>query len=608
MLKSRTVAAWFRFAFSVSGAIAAASFVSAQSAPGSYPWEDINLPVAGHRYLYSGIVRNSINGAVVTTMERTVEYTSVAPTVNGTRFVVSDRVVGNGASTNLFYDVTETRSFSAAGEELISRSTSIAGGFGSDAPTSIAYASGLIAPATFVEGRTYTYDGRFAVTSLGGNERRRVTVYPLETVTVPAGTFRCVKIGMNVDFPANVIFSAWSGTWWYARDVGVVKANWSQTSRLLRYEAELKSANFPLVAGVFEEDIRITADPESTTVLVGEPIRLRVLAEGAGLTYAWSFNGDPIPGATQPTLVIAAATVNHQGVYRATVSNAGGASRQSKDAFVAAFPVNGNLAGKLLNVSVSSFARTGEQQLIAGVSLQGNTLPHRVLIRSVGPGLQRFNVANFANNPALEVRSGPGLLLGANDDWGRTPDPSALVRAAESVGAFGLPSGSGDAALLLPLSAGGMTAAASDERGGAVLVECYDLDTDLAGGFVNLSARGDTRLSPLIVGCVTAGIGPVKLLVRGVGPSLAQFGVTDFAPAPSLRIQTGSGTATNVRWSNSAQLAELRLAMKAAGAFDLLENSADSAAIVAVPAGSVTAVIDQSSNGGIALIEVYRLP
>jgi hypothetical protein len=223
-----------------------------QTAARSYPWGDLNVPVAGRRYVYTGIVRNPGTGVIHSTAERVVEYTSVEGPADNLRFVFTDRVTGNGALTNVFYDVRETRRFTPAGESMESRFTTIPGAFGSDAPQTVSYASGLIAPPLYTIGQSYNYTARFSETTIGGNEVRQLTVSPLETVTVPAGTFRCVKVGLSVTYQANVNLSNWGWTLWYARNVGVVKAVFGAFPSTLRYEFDLQSTNFPLVAGVFE--------------------------------------------------------------------------------------------------------------------------------------------------------------------------------------------------------------------------------------------------------------------------------------------------------------------------------------------------------------------
>lgn len=68
-----------------------------------------------------------------------------------------------------------------------------------------------------------------------------------------------------------------------------------------------------------------TAPAASTTAGTGEDVTLSATGGGsAPLSYQWSFNGQPLPGQTGASLVLAALTRNAAGTYRVTVSNAFG--------------------------------------------------------------------------------------------------------------------------------------------------------------------------------------------------------------------------------------------------------------------------------------------
>lgn len=68
---------------------------------------------------------------------------------------------------------------------------------------------------------------------------------------------------------------------------------------------------------------RIQEQPQSAFVCLGEPLELSLRATGTGLTYQWYRNGQPIPGATAPTLRIAEARYDHSGAYTCVVSGVG---------------------------------------------------------------------------------------------------------------------------------------------------------------------------------------------------------------------------------------------------------------------------------------------
>ena len=137
------------------------------------------------------------------------------------------------------------------------------------------------------------------------------------------------------------------------------------------------------------------------------------------------------------------------------------------------------------------------------------------------------------------------------------------------------------------------------------------VETPAPGRLINLSVRGVSRgaNAPLIVGAVVSG-GSKQLLLRGIGPSLAPFGVAGTLPDPRLDLHAsvaGADTivATNNDWA-TAGMAVLRSAFTAAGAFDLPNASSLDAALLTTVDGSRTLhVVDTAGRSGVALVEIY---
>jgi uncharacterized delta-60 repeat protein len=129
---------------------------------------------------------------------------------------------------------------------------------------------------------------------------------------------------------------------------------------------------------------------------------------------------------------------------------------------------------QLANVSTRGFVGVGTQALVPGFVIGGSgTL--QLLIRAVGPGLEPFGVGARLADPRLVVLpQGSEIPVAANDDWGGTP---ALRAAFAAAGAFALPDGSKDAAVLVRLPAGAYTVTVTGAAGttGTALVEIYDV-------------------------------------------------------------------------------------------------------------------------------------
>lgn len=73
----------------------------------------------------------------------------------------------------------------------------------------------------------------------------------------------------------------------------------------------------------------ITAHPQNWRTNTGSGVTFNVAATGAGLTYQWRFNADPIPGATGPVLLLPDITLADAGHYSVLVGSAAGAIASS---------------------------------------------------------------------------------------------------------------------------------------------------------------------------------------------------------------------------------------------------------------------------------------
>jgi hypothetical protein len=232
----------------------------------------------------------------------------------------------------------------------------------------------------------------------------------------------------------------------------------------------------------------------------------------------------------------------------------------------------------------------------------------------VGPTLRNFGVATALTAPALEVRR-DGALVASNTDWRTLQDGGALAAAAKGAGAFALGPTSADSALLVTLEPGHYTAtvSAADGRPGAGLIEVYDLSAASgAQKLVNLSTRavagaGD---STLIAGVVVSGTAPKRVLIRGAGPALAQFGLGNVLSRPQLTLFAGeSMVAQNAGWSTSTDAAAIAQTGVQIGAFAFPAGSADAALLLNLAPGAYTAQLTGlSGTTGVALVEIYEVP
>lgn len=143
--------------------------------------------------------------------------------------------------------------------------------------------------------------------------------------------------------------------------------------------------------------------------------------------------------------------------------------------FVAPNPLAFVASGRLINISTLARIAAGGDEIVAGFVIEDR--PRVVLVRAVGPGLERFNIPGTPD-PALLVRR-DGQTLTFNDNWWTAADANRTRRAAARVGAFPLDDQSRDAARVLRLGPGSYTlhahTAAPDVPGGKVLLEVYSV-------------------------------------------------------------------------------------------------------------------------------------
>ncbi|MCX6952940.1 MAG: hypothetical protein NTV51_12360 [Verrucomicrobia bacterium] len=130
---------------------------------------------------------------------------------------------------------------------------------------------------------------------------------------------------------------------------------------------------------------------------------------------------------------------------------------------------------RLINLSMM-LTLTGDSSATMGFVVGGQG-EKNILVRAVGPGLSQFRVSGVMDDPKVEVTRG-GITGIKSNDWGENPATRDAVRAAMAAcGAFALPEGSKDAAVLMTMTPGECTVTVSRNSGaaGSVLVEVYEV-------------------------------------------------------------------------------------------------------------------------------------
>ncbi len=273
-------------------------------------------------------------------------------------------------------------------------------------------------------------------------------------------------------------------------------------------------------------------------------------------------------------------------------------------------------ASRIANFSIRATAGIDAQTLIVGFGIggAGTAGAKPMLFRGAGPALTAFGVPGALADPKLQLFSGPTKIL-ENDNW--SGDPLVAAMAAQ-VGAFSFTSAaSRDAALSnAATNPGGYTAQLSGVGGttGIVLAEIYDATppaafADATPRLINVSARTQvgTGADILIAGFVVSGSAPKNVLIRAIGPALANFGVPGVLADPKLELFSGSSRiGENDNWSGADALAA---GFASVGAFTLDPASKDAALLATLAPGSYTVQVSGVANTtGVALVEIYEMP
>jgi glucose/arabinose dehydrogenase len=254
-----------------------------------------------------------------------------------------------------------------------------------------------------------------------------------------------------------------------------------------------------------------------------------------------------------------------------------------------------------LNISSRSHVATDENVMIGGFIITGN-VNKRVIVRAIGPSLQQFAVPDPLVNPVLELHGPTGALIASNDNWRDTQE-------AEIIQSQLAPTNDLESAIIATLAPGSYTGIVQGNNGasGAGLVEVYDLDSAAASTLANISTRsfvqaGDNRLiGGFILGSNGGG---AHVIVRAIGPSLAQLSNTLADPTLELRDSNGGLIRFDDNWQDDANQAAQITASGLAPT-----NSLESAISANLLPGNYTAIVGGKNGGtGIGVVEIYTNP
>src|SRR5205085_10137591 len=201
------------------------------------------------------------------------------------------------------------------------------------------------------------------------------------------------------------------------------------------------------------------------------------------------------------------------------------------------------------HISTRLRVETGDNAMVGGFIITG-TQTKTVIVRGIGPSLP---IPGALADPVIEVHDSGGQLVATNDNWKDATTRQQIVDSGLA------PSNDLESALWGVINPGSYTVVVRGNSNGTGigLFEVYDLDPTSNSKLANVSTRGpvETGNNVMIGGAILTGKAPGRMLLRAIGPSLANFGVPNVLADPTLGLYDGNGEliAINYNWRDDQE-------------------------------------------------------
>ncbi len=253
-----------------------------------------------------------------------------------------------------------------------------------------------------------------------------------------------------------------------------------------------------------------------------------------------------------------------------------------------------------LNLSTRLHIETENNVGIGGFIITG-TDPRQMLLRAIGPSLSSIGVSDALADPTMELHGPNGFTTITNDNWRDTQEAEIIATGIP-------PTNDLESAILVTLDPGAYTAVVSgNENGtGVGLVEIYDLSHAPNSELSNISTRGFVRTeSNVMIGGFILGDGTnSEVLIHGIGPSLAGFGVSPALFDPTLELRDSNGALIDQNDDCSNKVGP----PNACATFCADAAPGEACMDDTLSPGAYTAILAGKDGGiGIGLLEIYNL-
>jgi hypothetical protein len=226
-----------------------------------------------------------------------------------------------------------------------------------------------------------------------------------------------------------------------------------------------------------------------------------------------------------------------------------------------------------------------------------------VAIRGLGPSLAEKGISNALADPTLDLRNSALTSIFTNDNWRDTQQSQIAGTALQ-------PTNDLEAMIVVTLDPGAYTAILAGKNGGTGvgLIEVYNADATKTSELANISTRGlvQTGENVMIGGFILGGNAQnTGMVIRGLGPSLTTFGISNALVDPTLAVhdENGALVVANDNWADdpvSAGQLTTRLVAPT--------SSLEAAIYTTLSPGMYTTIL-AGKNGqvGVGLVEIYNV-
>jgi pSer/pThr/pTyr-binding forkhead associated (FHA) protein len=216
-------------------------------------------------------------------------------------------------------------------------------------------------------------------------------------------------------------------------------------------------------------------------------------------------------------------------------------------------------------------------------------------------------------NPTLEIYDSNNVKIASNDDW-KTTQVGGIIAGDQSteINNSGVaPSNDLESAIIANLLPGSYTAVVRGfgNTTGTGVVDAYDLSASSPARLANVATRGLIQPGDklMIAGFIIQN-GPVRAVVRAIGPSLTAFGINNALPDTTLQLrdQNGSIVVEDDDWKLRSDGSSQQAEVEATG----LQPSDDreAAFVTLLQPGQYTAQVrGKPETTGIGVVQVFFL-